>query len=164
MSDTILRRAHMGAIREISDLKQTIMRLETGLLVASCMNQYLAARMQLHGKPRKMDVGILRLSQLAMDAKTPEDMELAVQALRSMMEVASKFSKEAIEEVSHDPNFRTADDATADDIVRRVLNIIDEKLEAYQSKIREEAGFTKEDLEALVDEINRRFGGAEDSE
>ena len=64
MSDTILRRAHMSAVREISDLNTKIRRLESGLIIAECMNQYLAARMQLHGKPYKMDVAILSLGQM----------------------------------------------------------------------------------------------------
>lgn len=164
MSDTILRRAHMSAVREISDLNTKIRRLESGLIIAECMNQYLAARMQLHGKPYKMDVAILSLGQMAMNAQNDEDAALAVDALRAIMEQARKFTTEAIEEAKDDPDFYGSDEATADEIVRNVLRRIDEKLLAYQQELSSAAGFTKEDLEELKRAIDEKFGRAEDSE
>lgn len=164
MSDTILRKAHMSAIREISDLNTKIRRLETGLIVAECMNQYLAARMQMHGKPYKMDTAILTLGQLAMTAHDEKDAELAIDSLKSLMTQASQFSKEAIEEAKSHPEFYAGDDATADEIVRKVLGRIDEKLVAYQENLMTSSGLTKEDLEELKRLVDEKFGRAEDSE
>ena len=164
MSDTILRKAHMSAVTQIADLNAKIRRLETGLVVAEAMNQYLAARMQMHGKPYKMDVAILSLGQLAMSAENDDDANLAIESLKAIMSKASEFSKEAIELVKTDPRFYNADDATADEITRRVLLIIDEKLLAYQKGLMADAGFSPEDLEELRRQIDEKFGRAEDSE
>ena len=158
MSDTILRKAHMSAVTEIASLKTEMRRLENAILVANCINQYLAARLQLHGKPYTTDAGILRLGQAAISAKSIKDAEVAATALTEMMRLASQYTKEAIQEVQDDPNFHDYEDATADEIVRRVLASVDRKMLKYKEDQMRAAGLTSEDLEDLRRLIEEQYG------
>lgn len=165
MSDTILRKAHMSAITEIAELTEQIRRLKTGMLVAECINQYLAARMQLHGRPTKADTAILSLGQLAMDAKTNEDMEMAVDSLRALFALTKQFTTEAIAEAREESDLDSVtDDVTVDTIIRGVLARVDEKLVAHQKELIAGAGFSEEELDQLRREIQDRFGTGQDSE
>jgi hypothetical protein len=164
MSDTILRKAHMGAIREITSLKKQMWRLETGLIVAQGLNEYLCARLHLHGKPYKMDRSILSLSEAAMKAEDPNDMDMAVNALRAMLEKIQGFMKEAMAEMAIDPKFTANDDVEADRIVREVLALADRKLEAYRDSLTTELGLTENDIREMADEIRRRYGLDKDSQ
>lgn len=158
MSDTILRKAHMSAITEIANLKTEMRRLENAVLVANCINQYLATRLQLHGKPYNTDAGILRLGQAAINATSIEAAEVAVGALAEMMKLAGKYTNEAIQEVRDDPNFHDYDDATADEIVRKVLASVDRKMLKYKEEQMRAAGMTAEDLLDLRRAIEEQYG------
>lgn len=158
MSDTILRKAHMSAITEIGSLKTEMRRLENAILVANCINQYLAARLQLHGKPYTTDAGILRLGQAAINAASIEAAEVAASALSEMMKLVSKYTNEAIQEVRDDPDFHDYEDATADEIVRKVLANVDRKMLKYKEDQMRAAGMTSEDLEDLRRAIDEEYG------
>ena len=165
MSDTILRRAHMSAIREVSSLNQRIKRLEAGLVVAECMNQYLAARLQLHGKPYKMDAAILTLGQAAIDVEDNAAAQKCIDALRELMGLARKFTDEAIKEHKDNPDLHSDDQVTADGIIRSVLRSVDKKLLAHRDAEFKKHGFTEDDLKDLIAELERDLGlGGKDSE
>jgi hypothetical protein len=165
MSDTILRRAHMSAIREVSSLNQRIKRLEAGLMVAECMNQYLAARLQLHGKPYKMDTAILSLGQTAIDVEDNQAAQKCILALRDLMGLAKQFTDEAIREHAIAPDAYTDDAATADGIIRSVLQSVDKKLLAHRDAEFKRIGMTEDDLKDLIAELERELGfGEKDSE
>ena len=158
MSDTILRKAHMSAITEIATLKNDMRRLENAIMVANCINQYLAARLQLHGKPYSTDAGILRLGQVAIGAKSIEAAEVAMGALSEMMKLASKYTNEAIAEVRDSAEFHDYDDATADEIVRKVLASVDQKMLKYKEEQMRAAGMTAQDLEDLRRAVEEQYG------
>ena len=165
MSDTILRRAHMSAIQEVSSLNQRIKRLEAGLVVAECMNQYLAARLQLHGKPYKMDTAVLTLGQAAIDVEDNAAAQKCIDALRELMGLARKFTDEAIKEYKNNVDLYTDDQMTADGIIRSVLQSVDKKLLAHRDAEFKKHGFTEEDLKDLIAELERDLGlGGKDSE
>lgn len=165
MSDTILRRAHMSAIQEVSSLNQRIKRLEAGLVVAECMNQYLAARLQLHGKPYKMDTAVLALGQTAIDVEDNATAMKCVDALRELMGLAKQFTDEAIKEHQGNPDLYTDDQVTGDQIIRSVLQSVDKKLLAHRDAEFKKHGFTEEDLKDLIAELERDLGlGGKDSE
>lgn len=165
MSDTILRRAHMSAIQEVSSLNQRIKRLEAGLVVAECMNQYLAARLQLHGKPYKMDTAVLTLGQAAINVEDNDAAQKCIAALRDLMGLARKFTDEAIKEHRDNADLYTDDQMTADGIIRSVLQSVDKKLLAHRDAEFKKHGFTEEDLKNLMAELERDLGlGGKDSE
>ena len=165
MSDTILRRAHMSAIQEVSALNRRITRLEAGLVVAECMNQYLAARLQLHGKPYKMDAAVLTLGQAAINVEDNDAAQKCIDALRELMGLARKFTDEAIKEHSDNADLYTDDQMTADGIIRSVLQSVDKKLLAHRDAEFKKHGFTEEDLKSLLAELERDLGlGGKDSE
>jgi len=161
MNDTILRKAHMSAITEIATLKNDMRRLENAIMVANCINQYLAARLQLHGKPYNTDVGILRLGQVAIGAKSIKAAEVAMGALSEMMKLVSKYTNEAIAEERDRAEFDAnhfADEATADEIVRRVLASVDQKMLKYKEEQMRAAGMTAQDLEDLRRAVEEQYG------
>ena len=165
MSEAILRRAHMSAIQEVSSLNKRIKRLEAGLVVAECMNQYLAARLQLHGKPYKMDTAVLTLGQAAIDVEDNEASMKCIDALRELMGLARKFTDEAIKEHKNNVDLYTDDQMTADGIIRSVLQSVDKKLLAHRDAEFKKHGFTEEDLKDLIAELERDLGlGGKDSE
>jgi hypothetical protein len=165
MSDTILRRAHMSAIQEVSSLNQRIKRLEAGLVVAECMNQYLAARLQLHGKPYKMDTAVLTLGQAAIDVEDNAAAQKCIDALRELMGLARKFTDEAIKEHKSNPDLYSDDQTTVDGIIRSVLQSVDKKLLAHRDAEFKKHGFTEDDLKDLIAELERDLGlGGKDSE
>ena len=165
MSDTILRRAHMSAIQEVSSLNKRIKRLEAGLVVAECMNQYLAARLQLHGKPYKMDTAVLALGQTAIDVEDNATATTCINALRELMGLAKQFTDEAIKEHQGNPDLYTDDQVTGDQIIRSVLQSVDKKLLAHRDAEMERMGLTKDDVQNIIAEMERELGlGEEDSE
>ena len=79
--------------------------------------------------------------------------------------MVSKYTKEAIQEVRDDPDFHEYEDATADEIVRRVLANVDHKMLKFKEDQMRAAGITSEDLEDLRRAIEEEYGfGDKDSE
>lgn len=163
MSDTILRKAHMSAITEISNLNKKIRRIETGIAVAECLTLYLTARLHLHGKPYKADVAVLTLAQATINAPDIESANLAMSALKELLAICRDLLQESITEVSKSADMLSDDQRTADGIVHEVLTRVDEKLDAYKKRMIEEAGWSEDDMEELRRAIEEKFGG-EDSE
>lgn len=164
MSDTILRKAHMSAITEISSLKRDIHRLETGLIVAECMNNYLAARLELHGKPYRMDVAVLRLGQVAMSAEDPRDADMAIEALKQLLSKCREFTVETMREMASEITIADkGDEEACDFLIRKVLAKVDDKLADYKKSIVDQAGITEDDMEQIRREIEKRFGLDKDS-
>lgn len=165
MSDTILRKAHMSAVREVSSLNSKIRRLEAGLLVAQCMNQYLAARVELFSKPYKMDLAILRLGQAAIDAENEDDMNLAIGGLQQMLKQARQFTLEATQEIAGElgEKYDKATGVEGAEIIHQVLQRVDEKMAAYKEEMTRQLGLSPEEMEELRREIEEKFGRPEDS-
>ena len=164
MSDTILRKAHMSAITEIGSLKREIHRLQTGLVVAECINQYLSARLELHGKPYRMDVAVLRLGQVAMNAEDPQDADTAIEALRQLLRKCHEFTVEATREMTKEITVADMSGEQAGDfIIRKVLARVDEKMDDYKKSIVDQAGLSQYELDEIRREIEKRFGLDKDS-
>jgi len=73
-------------------------------------------------------------------------------------ELASKYTNEAIQEVRDDPDFHDYEDATADEIVRKVLASVDRKMLKFKEDQMRDAGITSEDLEHLRRAIEEEYG------
>lgn len=166
MSDTILRKAHMSAVREVSSLNAKIRRLEAGMLVAQCMNQYLAARVELFSKPYKMDRAIVGLGQAAIDAQSEDDMNLAIGALQEMLKQAHRFTVEAMKEVAGElgEKYENATGVEGVEIIHQVLKRVDEKMASYKQQMTQKLGLSPEDMEQIRREIEEKFGRPGDSE
>lgn len=165
MSDTILRKAHMSAVREVSSLNSKIRRLEAGMIVAQCMNQYLAARVELFGKPYKMDRAIVGLGQAAIDAENEDDMNLAIGGLQQMLKQAHLFTLEAMKEIAGElgEKYENATGVEGVKIIHQVLQRVDDKMAAYKEEMTRQLGLSPEEMEELRREIEEKFGRPGDS-
>ncbi len=161
MNDTILRKAHMSAVTEISNLNKKIRHIETGIAVAECLTLYLTARLHLHGKPYKADVAVLTLAQATINAPDIESANLAMSALKELLAICRDLLQESITEVGKSADMLSDDQHTADGIVHEVLTRVDEKLDAYKNRMIEEAGWSEDDLEELRRAIEEKFGGGD---
>ena len=166
MSDTILRKAHMSAVREVSSLNAKIRRLEAGMIVAQCMNQYLAARVELFSKPYKMDRAIVGLGQAAIDAENEDDMNLAIGGLQQLLKQARLFTLEAMKEIAGElgEKYENATGVEGVKIIHQVLQRVDDKMAAYKEEMTRQLGLSPEDMEQIRREIEEKFGRPGDSE